>query len=283
MKQRVITGLVWGVVAVITLILISYPLMGILIAFFSAVAVHEIENVAKVKNKPIIILSVICAGLTPFLIEYKWLDKLHISQTALIIAYIIILLSFMLAKYEITKFEHVAIVVFSSLAVPYALSVLLLLRDVYKTFPNAYQKQHGFYFVFLALSCAWITDIFAYFIGRKFGKHKMSPKISPKKSVEGAVGGIVITAVFNFITLLVFTKFYFAKPIMSYWVIIPVSVVLSIIGMLGDLSASVIKRNYGEKDFGTIMPGHGGIMDRFDSCLFVFPALYAFILMIQKF
>lgn len=280
MKQRLVTGLMWGSLAILTFVFIFSPLMGILITFFSVLAVHEIEKVANVKNIPIMVISLIFAGLVPLFNEYHVLERFHIPLTAVIIAYCVLLLSLMLAKYEITKFEHVAVVIFTSISVPFALSTFMLVRDVYKTYPNSFQPAQGFYLMFLGLSCAWITDMFAYFVGRKLGKHKMSPKISPKKSIEGAVGGILITIVFNLIALIIFTR-YFDKPIMPYWAIVPITIALSIIGMLGDLSASVIKRNYGVKDFSNFMPGHGGVMDRFDSCIFVFPALYGFVILTQ--
>ena len=282
MKQRFITGTLWGIVAIVTFVFMFSPLMGILVTFFSVMAVHEIEKVANVKNVPIIVLSLIFAGIVPLFNEYHVLERLNIPQTPVIIIYVILLLSLMLAKFETTKFEHVAIVIFASISVPYGLSTFMLLRDVYKTYPAAYQQpSKGFFLFFIALSCAWITDIFAYLVGRKLGKHKMSPKISPKKSVEGAVGGVFFTIIFNLVTLYIFNKYFFASPIMPYWAIVPITIALSGIGMLGDLSASVIKRNYGVKDFSNLMPGHGGAMDRFDSCLFVFPALYAFVMLMQ--
>ncbi len=284
MKQRVITGLIWGMVAILNLVFLYSPMMGIFISVFSVIAVHEIEKVAKVKNIPVIVISMIFAGIVPFVNEYHLLTlfKFHIPLAVILVLYIFILLVLMLAFYEKTKFEHIAIVVFSSIAVPYGLSTFTLVRDVYKTFPQTFQQQSkGFYLFFLGLVCAWITDMFAYFVGSKFGRHKMAPLISPKKSIEGAIGGILGTVIFNMITLLIFNRFFFDTPIMSYWMLIPVSMVLSVMGMLGDLSASVIKRNYGEKDFGTIMKGHGGIMDRFDSCLFVMPSIYAFVLFTQ--
>ena len=282
MKQRLITGLVWGSLAILTMVFLFSPLMGILISLFSMGAVHEIEKVAKVKNVPVQVVSLIFAGILPFVNEYNLFERFSIPSAPVIIAYIILLLSLMLIKYEITKFEHIAVVVFSSVCVPYALSTFMLLRDVYKEFPGKFEQSHGFFLFFLALSCSWITDIFAYFIGSKMGKHKMSPKISPKKSIEGAVGGIIIAAVFNMAALFIFTRFFFSNPIMPYWFMVPLSIALSVIGMLGDLSASVIKRNYGEKDFGTLMKGHGGIMDRFDSCIFVFPTLYGFVVVMQS-
>jgi len=281
MKQRLVTGLLWGSLAILTMVFIFSPLMGILIALFSMGAVHEIEKVAGVKNTPVMAVSLIFAGALPLIVEYKLLERFRVPLMPVIAVYVMLLLTLMLAKYETTKFEHIAIVVFSSICVPYALSTFMLLRDIYKKFPGEFEQSQGFYLFFLALACAWITDIFAYFVGRKLGKHKMSPKISPKKSIEGAVGGIIVTMLFNLAALFIFTRYFFASPIMPYWMVVPISAALSVIGMLGDLSASVIKRNYGQKDFGTLMKGHGGIMDRFDSCLFVFPALYGFVVVIQ--
>ncbi|NLX93361.1 MAG: phosphatidate cytidylyltransferase [Clostridiales bacterium] len=283
MKQRLITGLLWGSLAVLTMIKIYTPMMGIIIAIFSMIAVHEIEKAANVKNVPIIALSIIFAGVLPFATEYDLLVKFNIPLAPVMIAYTIILLSLMLAKFETTRFEHVAVVLVASVCVPWALSTFMLLRDVYKLYPDKFLPSQAFYLFFLAISCAWATDMFAYFVGSKYGKHKMSPKISPKKSIEGAVGGIILTIFFNLISLYIFSTFVYKTFIMSYWLLIPISIALSIIGMLGDLSASVIKRNYGVKDFGSIMKGHGGIMDRFDSCVFIFPSLYGFIMLTQSF
>ena len=123
-----------------------------------------------------------------------------------------------------------------------------------------------------------MADTGAYFAGHWFGKHKLAPEISPKKTVEGAVGG-VITAL---VAVLVFSCLFsvaatevLGRPVeANYLRIVLVSPVLTVFSILGDLSASVLKRQYGVKDYGSIMPGHGGIMDRFDSVLFVLPAVY---------
>ena len=126
----------------------------------------------------------------------------------------------------------------------------------------------------MPMFCAWLCDTFALFIGRSFGKHKMAPKISPKKSVEGAIAGIVGTTVSGMIAFFVCDHFFFLTDTIRWWMVLAYMPVGCIMGMCGDLAASVIKRNYGVKDFGTLFPEHGGAMDRVDSFLFTMPSMY---------
>lgn len=272
MKTRIISGVVGVVLLVGLMFLINTPVFSIAVALLSLIAVHEITGVAKVENKFIRALSMIFAAATPIVIDYNLLSRFEIPYSSVLIVFTLVILILMLSQYEKTKFEHVAISFFSAVAVPFSFSVLIMLRDFHET--TKFSDKHSLFFIIFALCCAWLTDTFAYFVGSKFGKHKMSPKISPKKSVEGAIGGVVGAAVLNTVLVIIFNQFVFESNPISVWFVIPVSIVLSVISMLGDLSASVIKRNYGAKDFGKIMPGHGGVMDRFDSCLFTLPTLY---------
>lgn len=129
-------------------------------------------------------------------------------------------------------------------------------------------RVEGLAFVVYALVIVWTTDSGAYFVGRKLGKRKLWPEISPNKTVEGFLGGIVVAV----IAALIFQAI--VKLDYSYVTIILISIVASIFGQLGDLVESAIKRHYDVKDSGKILPGHGGILDRFDSILFVLPLLY---------
>ena len=134
--------------------------------------------------------------------------------------------------------------------------------------------------VFLVFLFAWGTDTGAYFSGRFFGKHKLIPKVSPKKTVEGAVGGVVCTIIFTCIYLFILRNAFGISHIggASYPGVSVLAVIASVMSQFGDLAASVIKRDSGVKDFGTILPGHGGIMDRFDSVVFIAPmVLYFFV------
>ncbi|EOI00323.1 phosphatidate cytidylyltransferase [Enterococcus moraviensis ATCC BAA-383] len=142
-------------------------------------------------------------------------------------------------------------------------------------FQNFVSARHtGFVVLLYALFVVWSTDIGAYFIGKRFGKRKLWPEVSPNKTIEGSLGGILSAVVVAFL-FLIFTPnkelFAYNLPIM-----LAITVVFSIVGQFGDLVESSIKRHYDVKDSGNILPGHGGILDRFDSLLFVFPIMHLF-------
>ena len=143
--------------------------------------------------------------------------------------------------------------------------------------------QMGMFYMLLIFGSAWWADSGAYFVGTFLGKHKLCPRISPKKTVEGLIGGIVTAVIGNVLVCLVFQAFcnwvvpwgYIKNAVtISIPAVALVTPFATLLGVLGDLSASVIKRQYGIKDFGNIMPGHGGAMDRFDSVLFISPLFY---------
>lgn len=277
MKKRIITSLVGVLVILPCFIFMHSVLFAVLFAVAGAIAVHEIIKATGCKNNVITVLSCVTAAVIPFLFNYN--IKIPFMTVASI--YILVYLIIMVLMYKKTTFNDIVTSLFATVAVPCAFSVGILLRDVYITYPDKYTKATGVFFIFLAVFSAWMTDIFAYFTGRKFGKHKLCPDISPKKTVEGAIGGIIGEVILNTALFFVFDKFFFTVHTIEWWQIIIISVILSVISIFGDLSASVIKRNHGVKDFGKILPGHGGIMDRADSLVFVLPALYAAIYFIN--
>ena len=144
-----------------------------------------------------------------------------------------------------------------SLYIISATSSIVMIRD------NA-GGEYYWYFIFIG---AWVTDTFAYFTGMLFGKHKLIPAVSPKKTVEGAIGGIVFCMVFFVIYGVIVNSF--TQYDISLVVLAVAGFLSAIVSMIGDLSMSVIKRTYGIKDYGKIFPGHGGVLDRFDSILAV--------------
>lgn len=135
-------------------------------------------------------------------------------------------------------------------------------------------SQMGSIYIWLVFIFAWISDTCAYFVGVLFGKHKLIPQISPKKTIEGSLGGIMGTVLFT-----VGFAMFFGEPNPMYFV--PLAIVGSVVSQLGDLFASAIKREYKVKDYGNLIPGHGGVLDRFDSILFTAPLTYYGITLIE--
>lgn len=279
MKQRVITGLLAAVIFIGALCLMNTIVFPVFIALLSVIAVWEIEKAIGLQNKLIMILSLVLSAAIPFIVHFK----ADVPVAAFGGGYVVLTLIFMLLQFETTKFEQAITAIFASVCVPYSFSLMIVFRDINEHMAG-YTKIDGIYLLLFAFFSGWMTDIFAYFVGSKLGKHKLCPKISPKKSVEGAVGGVVGAIILNVILLFVFKKFFFTEETgLSYISVIVLSILLSIVSMFGDLAASTIKRNFGIKDFGKLLPGHGGIMDRFDSVLFVMPVLYTAIYFINAF
>ncbi|AQS59353.1 phosphatidate cytidylyltransferase [Desulforamulus ferrireducens] len=127
--------------------------------------------------------------------------------------------------------------------------------------------ENGFVWLLLLLTATWASDTFAYFVGRAFGKHKLAPLLSPKKTVEGAIGGVLGAA----LTALVFVQLVPGLPL---WPVVLLGALIGLAALLGDLVESALKRQAGVKDSGNIIPGHGGMLDRFDSLLFTAPLVY---------
>ena len=276
MKIRLISSAVAVVIGVSVIVGIFTPVFPIFVAFLSVAAANEIMKVAGVKSNLVIVPASIFSALIPMYVSVIDKIKYNIPVDAVLALYCIMMLSFMLKTHKKTKFEQLAITLYASVFVPYAFSCVIMLGRVHNTYKGVYKPAESVYLVLFSLFCALLTDSFAYFVGRKFGKHKMAPIISPKKSVEGAIGGFVLSVIFNVIVFAGVKHWVFhGETEISFIFIIVMSIILSGISMLGDLTASLLKRNYGIKDFGKIMPGHGGIMDRFDSCIFVWPVLMA--------
>ena len=280
MKTRIITGLLAALFAVGLLVLIGFgyaSLLSPVVSVFSAIAVHEIMRVTKCKNKVLTACAIVFSlFVTPY-IAFDLEKYMPVPTSVLLTVYIIGMLVIMLKWYDKTKFENVTFAIFGSIAIPASISSLFKVINIGEENPDIFQRSHIVFLILIGMFAAWLTDTFAYFFGSRFGKHKLAPKISPKKSVEGAVAGVVGTTVVIIITYFICDKFFFHLDTLNVFMVIIASVIMCIMGMLGDLSASVIKRNYGEKDFGTLFPGHGGVLDRIDSFLFAAPTLYVLI------
>ncbi len=169
---------------------------------------------------------------------------------------------------------------FAIIYIGWFLSHAILLRNIdhysnLKTYAETVQglSGAGFFYIFLVVSCTFLNDTGAYFIGRWKGKRKLIPHVSPGKTLEGTIGGIISSAIAAIVANLIFKS-----PIEYHWVIL-FGLVIGIVAVLGDLTESLIKRSAEAKDSGGILPGHGGILDRFDSLIFTFPVSYYMVLL----
>lgn len=288
--ERTASTIVICVCLVAFLLLVIFdikPAITAVLAALAATATFEITRAVGTKSK---ILFVLACTVSMFTVLVEGFSIAIPSGSVLLCIYALVLMCLMVARNKDIKFIHCAAAFFSSIALPFAFLCFLRLNNVADWF-SGYTHHEGVYFVGLGFACSWFTDTFAYLVGRKFGKHKMAPVISPKKSIEGAVGGVVLTAVMNVLILLFFTLgcrniydySFMGESNMKFLYIVPISMVGSFISMMGDLSASVIKRNFGIKDYSQLMPGHGGIMDRFDSCVFVLPTLYCILKLVAEY
>lgn len=202
-----------------------------------------------------------CVG-SLIIIAVLSLGNIDLFMGALIV-YVLFLVLFAILSHKKTKFSDVAIMFFATIYISCFLVYVSRVRSM---------NEQGLLFVFLIFICAWACDSGAYFAGKLFGRHKLAPEISPKKTVEGAVGGVV-TSIVGCIILGLVSQFYLRLEV-NYLFLCIIGLIGAILGQFGDLTASLMKRQCGVKDFGNIMPGHGGVLDRFDSVILVAPFIY---------
>lgn len=265
-----ILSLVLGFAFTIFVVLMTNPIViNLLITGFAFIAIHEMEKAFRKKDIKIIsIASYVFAILTcvmNILVKYAIIDAtietifyfftLPISIITLLTVYV-----FKHHKYTIQD------VAFTILQLIY--TVILFNYIVY-----TYQLSSGYLYIWYIFIGSWFTDIFAFIVGKLIGKHKFT-SISPNKTIEGSIGGI-FGAIIGFLIYTFVINTYLGTDI-NYVYISILAIVASFVSQIGDLFASSIKRYTNIKDFGNVFPGHGGMLDRFDSTLFVAPLIYIF-------
>lgn len=266
MLKRIVSALVGIAVGVAALVLDNFYVYLGLLSAFSAVGTWELIHAIKCdKHKFLCWFCVIFALAVPSLIAVDVVKPFRFSA---FLIFTMVLILIMLFGHKTITFVDIASCGVATFVIPTALSCILSVRYFYEGY------MPGVFLIVYLLFCAWLGDSGAYFVGTFLGKHKLCPEISPKKTVEGLIGGVITVGIGVTVQCLVYNLLLPSELKMNYAVIIPVGMIASVVGVLGDLSASVIKRQYNVKDFGNLMPGHGGILDRFDSVLFVAPFIY---------
>ena len=265
MLKRIITSIVGCAILLPVLIYSDTFVLPIAVTIVTLIALYEMFKCIGLHNSLAMTLpAYFIAGILPTVAKLaKGADMISGLMCAFAMLYIVYLLSVAVLGYKTHTFSDAALVFMTSLYIIVGFLSIVFLREMSD---NIY---------LLAFLGAWMTDIFAYFSGRLFGKHKLCEAISPKKTVEGSIGGSLFCAI-SFVIFALVTK-GFGESIGLYLIYAAVGLVISVISQIGDLSMSLIKRHYKIKDFGKIFPGHGGILDRFDSVLAV--ALVLFILL----
>lgn len=255
MKQRVLSAAVGIVLLILVVFLYDTPVLTAALSCVAAIAVYEVLVSTRYLPPKAGALCALFAGASVFII--KDYEQAYISALALFWG---ILMICAIQFHSQFSFSQMTVCAFSTMAIPLSLSTIL--------------RMNGRIYLVLACVAAWGSDIGAFYAGRAWGKRKLAPEISPNKTVEGVMGGLAC-AVIAF-PAVCYGYWRFAQPGGQFSLVqaVVVALICSAAGVLGDLFASVIKRQSGIKDFGKIMPGHGGIMDRFDSLLFAAPVLY---------
>ena len=268
MKQRLISAGVGICILVIVLIFYKTILLNISIAAISFMAVYELLVATKyIRNK---LLAGACLSFS-ILISFIKTSLIHRFLVPICIIFIFLLFIIMIVEYKIIHIEQIGFAFLISVVIPFTFSLIIYIRDNFVKIPHI-----SIFYILLILGSAWISDTGAYFTGTFLGKTKFVPEISPKKTIEGVIGGIISSIVFGIILGLIFSVIFKFK--INYFKLLFTMPIASMLGILGDLSASLIKRQCLIKDFGMIMPGHGGILDRFDSTLFTIPFYYLVII-----
>ena len=262
MLKRIITSVVAICVLVPVLIFSGTVVFPIALSIVTLISLYEIFRCMGVEKKLHVTVPLYIYGvIAPFLMRYNPMrDPMAFALISFMVGalYLVYLFSLIVWSHGKLKFSDMISVFTMAVYIIGAMSSILYVRDY---------GEGGRFLYLLIFIGAWITDIFAYFTGYLFGKHKLIEDVSPKKTVEGSIGGILFCAL-AFVGYGLIVKHFFAAD--ANLVFLGISgVILSVISQIGDLIMSVIKRQYNIKDYGRIFPGHGGMLDRFDSILAV--------------
>lgn len=259
MKQRIITGAVLGLLLIGVFLLSHTFVYPVIIGLMCIAGTYEMLNCTGHRGNIYLALPALIAGTVSPVFAYFFG---YGAMLTIIMCYITVLLAESVFFDEKVKVTEVAEVFLTTLYVILCFTALLRLR---------YIPDVGKYIFILVFIAAWITDTFAYFTGFFIGRHKLIPKISPKKTIEGAIGGIIFCIIAFIIYGVILENA--AQVEVNFILFAFVGFIMSIISQVGDLIASAIKRTYGIKDYSNLFPGHGGVLDRFDSIMILSPFL----------
>ena len=265
MVTRIKSAAVAIIIAVIMLILHNTFVFNLALGFIICVAIWEVfRATGYAKHQKVAIACytfVALDAIMPALHAHGWVLFFN-SRLYYLLFIIAVCVMYLIDHKEFTYTDFF-----------FMIGVTSLFNYCFSTLTNMAREPGGVFLLLIPLCAAWLADSGAYFAGTFLGKTHLCPEISPKKTVEGLIGGVAANGVIMLIVSLVYRYIVKGYPVHFVWIVLA-GMVCAIIGLIGDLTASIIKRQTGIKDYGNIMPGHGGVMDRFDSVLLVAPFMY---------
>ncbi len=257
-KTRLVSGIVL-VALVLVLIITGRDVLLTATLLISLVGMYELYRVFQVQKAPIAFVGYLAAII--YYANMRW--NFIPDSMMLTLGFLILLMFFYVFAYPKYRAKQVMAIFFGLYYVAVMLSYVYQIREL----------NRGLYLAFLVFICSWGCDTCAYCVGKLIGKHKMSPKLSPKKSIEGAIGGVLGAGLLTALYCFIFREAMNVN-VQGILVLSVISGIAGLISMVGDLTASAIKRNYDIKDYGKSIPGHGGVLDRFDSMIITAPIIY---------
>jgi len=264
MKTRILAAAVLVPALFLIVLVLPKEVAALVMGILQAVASYELLYRTRLVTKPWL---VIYAAVMAFAIAiWSYYEAVHAYFVLMMLAFFLLMFSEMMRDHVKMRFETLAMCFVGGLVVPYLMSSVVRILA----------SNTGRYVILIPFVIACCCDAGAYFIGIRFGKHKLAPVVSPNKTIEGALGGLAA----GVLAMLVYT-FILDVPLrfdVSYGAAIVYGVLGCLVGEIGDLCFSVIKRQTGIKDYGNLIPGHGGVLDRFDSILAVAPLVEALLL-----
>ena len=262
-RDRLLVAAVFVPILFIILFFLPPFALVAVISIVCAISAYELVHAIGAKeNERITIYAVFSAALIPIGVYFDVGELVFLAVFLVLLCFVFIEAIIVFRTKREIVFSHIMTTLFGGLLIPVMISSLVSMKNM----------QEGRLIVLLPVISAFVTDAGSFFAGRFLGKHRAFPLISPRKTVEGYVGGIVIgTAAMIVYGFIIFSSTLFE---VRFWALILYGIVGAVVTELGDLAFSLVKREFDIKDFGKILPGHGGVLDRFDSMVFAAPAMY---------
>lgn len=272
MKTRIISGAVMVAIMIGVLLLWSVfpPTAVIFVSILAAAAAYEaLYRTGYNKNKLSVILAAVYSALMPFV----YCGYLDVYSEWVTVVFAVLMIALCIKNHQTISAPACGFSLALPIGMAYAFSCFAALLNS--------PDSKGLLYLLLLLNFSSIADCGAYFVGSAIGKHKLAPVLSPKKTIEGSVGGIICSVIFTFVIILIYntTTSYGT----NVWPFVAATPVFAVLGMMGDIFFSYIKRQCGIKDYSNLIPGHGGILDRVDSILMIAPVFVIFLQILLRF